>query len=267
MILAFTGHSMNVRQLEILNAVVASPTLTQAARSLQLSPGAVSLQLQALSSELGVELFVRSGKKLVPTPLTLRLAEQARNVLGQMERIKREFSHVATEDARPFHFATGATTLIYRLGRPLRALRKRYPTLDLHVTVAATEEIAAGLLSRQFDLGLISLPFTHKDLHITPLFDEELVLLRPSSKSVRGNQMGAIKPSDLIDKPFLFYPPQSNMRTIIDHFFHELGVQPKVVMEAADTEAIKRMVESGFGYSILPEHALKQSSRFYQTFR
>src|SRR5882724_1111071 len=215
MILAFTGHSMNVRQLEILNAVVASPTLTQAARSLQLSPGAVSLQLQALSSELGVELFVRSGKKLVPTPLTLRLAEQARNVLGQMERIKREFSHVATEDARPFHFATGATTLIYRLGRPLRLLRKQYPQLELHVTVAAAEEIVAGLFRQEFDLGLISLPVAQKNLKIIFLFEEEFMLLRPTNNRSREHRGGSIRPEELQNVPFLLYPKQSNMRAII----------------------------------------------------
>jgi DNA-binding transcriptional LysR family regulator len=44
-------------------------------------------------------------------------------------------------------------------------------------------------------------------------------------------------------------------------------VTPRVVMEAEDTEAIKRLVESGFGYSILPEHALRQRARFFHTYR
>ena len=53
----------------------------------------------------------------------------------------------------------------------------------------------------------------------------------------------------------------------IDRFFDELGLRPRVLMEASDTEAIKRMVESGFGYSILPEYALKGRNRFFQTLR
>jgi len=57
------------------------------------------------------------------------------------------------------------------------------------------------------------------------------------------------------------------MRAIIDRFFNELGLRPRVLMEASDTEAIKRMVESGFGYSILPEYALKGRNRFFQTLR
>jgi DNA-binding transcriptional LysR family regulator len=69
------------------------------------------------------------------------------------------------------------------------------------------------------------------------------------------------------DLPFLLYPKRSNVRLVIDKFFSEIGVTPRVVMEADDTEAIKRLVESGFGYSILPEHALRGRSHFFQKFR
>jgi DNA-binding transcriptional LysR family regulator len=57
------------------------------------------------------------------------------------------------------------------------------------------------------------------------------------------------------------------VRHTIDEFFREIGVQPRVQMEAEDTEGIKRLVESGFGYSILPEHALRGRSHFFQKLR
>jgi DNA-binding transcriptional LysR family regulator len=100
-----------------------------------------------------------------------------------------------------------------------------------------------------------------------PLFDEELLVLRPSSTRVSGRHSGTIHPSDLAGIPFLLYPKRSNMRLVIDRFFKEIEVTPRVVMEADDTETIKRLVESGFGNSILPEHALRQRTRFFRTFR
>jgi LysR family transcriptional activator of glutamate synthase operon len=258
---------MDIRQLESLLAVLESPTMTRAAESLHLSPAAVSLQLHSLAAELGVDLFVRSGRKLTPTPAAHQLAEHARAVTLHLKQIKEEFSSDPATDARPFHFATGATTLIYRLGRPLRALRKRYPRLDLNATVTATEEIVAGLNAGQFDLGLLSLPVRGDTLRIIPLFDEKLLVVRPSAVRVHGNHVGIVSPEELNGAPFLLYPKQSNMRTIIDRFFDSLGVQPRVIMEASDTEAIKGLVESGFGYSILPEYALKGSGKFFQTLR
>ncbi len=218
---------MDIHQLELFLAVMDSPSMTRAAEKIHLSPGAVSLQLHNLAEELNTELFVRRGKRLVPTPAALRLAEHAKEVVKRMGHIRQEFENDLSKDVRPFHFATGVTTLIYQLGGPLRQLRKRYPNAEIRVTVGVTEEMVAGLLDRRFDLALISLPVAEDHLIITPLFE----------------------------------------RLIIDRFFKEIGVTPHVVMEADDTEAIKRLVESGFGHSVLPEHALRGRSHFFQKFR
>lgn len=258
---------MEIHRLQVFLAVLETPSLTQAAAKLCLSPGAVSMQLHNLAAELGTELFSKTGRRLTPTPAAYRLAERARAVIQQVRLLEQDFQSDSAEDRRPFHFATGATTLIHRLGKPLRLLRKRYPYSEIRVTVAATEEIVAGLLGRQFDLGLISLPFSEQGLRILPLFDEELLGLRPSPHRVRSSIVSTVQPSELARVPFLLYARRSNMRSIIDRFFQEIGVSPRVVLEADDTEAIKRLVESGFGYSILPQFALRGPMKFYQTFR
>jgi DNA-binding transcriptional LysR family regulator len=258
---------MTIRQLEIFLAVIQTASVTRAAERIHLSPGAVSLQLHHLAGELHTDLFVRSGNRFVPTPDALRLAERAGEVLRQLRQIQHEYQSDFATDLRPFHFATGTTTLIYRLGRPLRLLRTQYPRIEIRVSVLATEEIVAGLLDRRFDLGLVSLPVRERELKIMPLYEEELLLLRPSRVRVRGGQVGSIRSGELANVPFLLYPKQSNMRSVIDRFFREIGLTPRVVMEAADTEAIKRLVESGFGCSILPEYALRGQSSFFRTLR
>jgi DNA-binding transcriptional LysR family regulator len=255
---------MEFSHLRILLAVLETSSVTRAAEKVSLSPGAVSQQLHALGASVGTELFVRAGKRIVPTAAALRLGEHARTILHQVELIEQEFVNDAAGDKRPFHFAAGATSLIYRLGPPLRQIRKRYPQTEIHVTVAATEEIVEGLLSRRFDLGLISLPVPDEKLTILPVYEEELLGLRPTHARARMTQL---QPEELAKAPFLLYPPRSNMRGTIDAFFRELGISPRVVMEADDTEAIKRLVEAGFGYSILPEFALRRESRFLQLFR
>jgi DNA-binding transcriptional LysR family regulator len=258
---------MDVHQLELFLAVIEQASVTRAAEKMNLSPGAVSLQIRNLAIELRTDLFVKSGKRLTPTPAAVRLAEKARVVVRQMRQIQEEFENDPQTDHRPFHLATGATTLIHRLGKPLRLLRKRFPNTSLQVTVSATEEMVAGLLDRRFDLAIISLPFAAEQLDILPLFEEELLILRPSPKRVNGWHVGLMDTAELVAASFLLYPRRSNMRSIIDAFFSELGVNPKVVMEADDTEAIKRLVEAGFGYSILPEYALHGGPRFFQVFR
>jgi len=258
---------MEIRQLELLLAVVETGSVTRAAEKMNLSPGAVSMQIHQLSAELRAELFVRSGRRFLPTPAAVRLAEHARNIMRNVRQIEQEFEPDPARDTLPFHFATGATALIYYLGRALRSVRLTYPNAEIQVTVAATEGIVAGLLERRFDLGLISLPYPEDGLQIIPLFDEELLILRPSRTPVRGNAVGTIDAAELESAPFLLYPHSSNMRALIDAFCANCGLRPRVVMEADDTEAIKGLVAAGFGYSILPEHAVRGYPRHFQTLR
>lgn len=258
---------MDIRQIEVFLAVMQYSSVTRAAEKLYLSPGAVSLQLHNLAAELHTELFVRAGRRIIPTEHAFRLADHAREVMRRVREIQQDFSNVADEDSRPFHFATGATTLIHRLGGPLRMLRKRFPRADIHVTVAATEAMVAGLLDRRFDLVLISLPWPQKDLTIVPLFEEELLVLRPAGRAGGSGAVQTVRAAELAEAPFLLYPKTSNMRSMIDRFFVELEITPRVIMEADDTEAIKRLVEAGFGYSILPQFALRGRGARFQMLR
>ncbi len=258
---------MDVRQLELFLAVLECSGITKAAEKVNLTPAAISIRLQHLAAELNTDLFVRSGQHLQPTPAALRLAELARGVVRQMDQIKKEFTADATSDSRPFYFATGATTLVQVLGPPLRRLRKQFPNTRVEVTVCGTEEMIAGLLARRFDLALISLPCDNEDLTIWPLFEEELLILKPTSTRVPRWHVGSIQPADLASVPFLLYDKGSVMRTIVDNFFAEIRITPTIAMEADDAQAIRRLVEAGFGHAILPEHALRGPQRFFRVYR
>ena len=258
---------MEIRQLELFLAVIDCGSMTRAAEKHYISPGAISMQLRSLAEELRTDLFVRAGKRLEPTPAAQRLAEHARVVVWRIREIEFEFESSAESDNRPFHFATGATALIHHLGTPLQLLRQRFPKTPMQITVSATEEMVAGLLDRRFDLAIITLPFPTEELVVKPLFEEELLIVRHADTRTRSWHIGKIQSSELDDAPFLLYPRRSNMRTLIDGFLGKIGVRPKVIMEADDTAAILRMVESGFGYSILPEGALRNHQGLFRAFR
>jgi DNA-binding transcriptional LysR family regulator len=95
---------MDIHQLELFLAVMNSPSMTRAAETVHLSPGAVSLQLHSLAEELRSELFVRRGKRLIATPAASRLAEHAQKVVTLMGHIQQEFENDVAKDVRPFHF-------------------------------------------------------------------------------------------------------------------------------------------------------------------
>lgn len=137
---------MDIRQLELFLAVMEYSSVTRAAEKMFISAGAVSQQLRALANELRTEPFSQAGRRLAPTPDAYRLAERAKSVIKEVRQIEQEFENDPLRDTRPFHFATGATTLIHRLGRPLRSVHKKYSHAEIHVTVANTEDVVAGLV-------------------------------------------------------------------------------------------------------------------------
>jgi DNA-binding transcriptional LysR family regulator len=97
-------------------------------------------------------------KKLVATPAALRLAEHAKEVVRMMGHIQQLFENDLAKDVRPFHFATGVTTLIYQLTGPLRQLRKRYPNAEIRVTVGShffqKYRVAGHRLTRSLALAM-----------------------------------------------------------------------------------------------------------------
>lgn len=263
---------MDIHQLEIFLAVMDSPSITRAGEKVYLSPGAISLQLRNLADELNTELFVRSGsgKRLIPTPAATRLAERARELVNLSVQIKRVFHNDPEQDTQPFYFSTGVTTLLYQLGEPLKRLRAQYSQSQFRIAVNPTEETLAGLEERRYDLGLISLPVASeipRNVEVIPLFDEELLIVGTTGNGAQGRQVNVMRASDLADVPFLLYPSETVLRKLIDRFFDEIGITANVIMQADDTEALKRLVELGFGCSILPEHALEHPPRSLKIYR
>ena len=258
---------MNLGRLELFLAMMEHSSVNRTAEKLHLSPGGVSLQLRKLAQDLNCELFVKSGSGLAPTPAAIHLCERVKVLMRQVREIERDFENDEWSDSLRFHFATGATSLIHRLGKPLRLLRKRYPKMDLHITVSVTEEMVAGLFDRRYDLALITLPFPTAGLRITPLYSEELLIIQPSHKAVRGMHIASVPASELSSVPFVLHSRRSNMRAIVEEAFRAGGVQPRVVMEADDVEVLRRLVESGVGYSVLPESGLRQQPRYFHALR
>ena len=256
---------MDLRQLQMFEAVLSTLNLTKAAEQMFITPSAVSLQLKHLSEELGIDLFVRCGQHLVATPAAICLSGYTRHLFEVMDEIRREFRTDAMPDSRPFVLATGLTTLMYRMGGPIRGLKRKYPHNEIRIVTGATEYVISGLRSLQFDLGIVSLPVSPDGIRVTPLYAEEMVLVvNPNHCHIRRS---AVTPEELTRLRFILYPQGSNIRSMIDGFFQDLGITPNVTMELDNVEAIRRLVEYGYAASFVPANALPRGSRLLRRVR
>jgi DNA-binding transcriptional LysR family regulator len=250
---------MDLRQLEILQAIAETGSFTACGRKLHVSQSAISRQILLLEEELGEPLFLRVGRRVRMTPAGESLVQLGQRVFQDV----RETVGAITDRTRTLRgtlrLTGGMTVCLYVFPPLLKHLKRVHPQLDLRLTVAtagrSVEEIRAG----RVDLGLLTLPVDESDLVTVPVLREELLLLTMPTHPLAKRKR--ILPADLSGQPFVLFELGSATRRVIDSFFVTEKVEPTVVMDTENIEIIKAMVKTGLGISIVPYQAIAREVR------
>jgi DNA-binding transcriptional LysR family regulator len=246
-------------RLRVFRAVAEHLNFRKAGESLYLTQPAVTLQIKALEEELGTRLFQRgasgvrlseAGRILVPYAEQLsRITEEAENSLARLKG-----------DAAG-HLALGASTTIaqYILPRPLAQFAGRFPAIQLQVFSENSEQIAAGVSSGRFGLGLIEGPAMRNDLKVEAWFEDELFLAVPQSHE--WAQAGVVAAAQLVDVPLVMRERGSGSRHVVEQALQKAGLRLgalRIAMELDSTEAILSCVENGLGLGFASEWAMQR---------
>jgi DNA-binding transcriptional LysR family regulator len=255
---------MDLRQLEILQAIAETGSFTACGRKLHVSQSAISRQIALLEEELGEPLFLRIGRHVRMTPAAESLVQLGQRVFQDV----RDTVGAITDHTRALRgtlrLAGGMTVCLYVFPPLLKHLKRVHPELDIRVTVATAargvEEIRAG----RHDAGLLTLPVEESDLITVPVLREELlVVTMPTHALGKRKRVG---PQELAGEPFVLFEPGSATRRVIDSMFVTEKIEPTVVMETENVEIIKAMVKTGLGISIVPYQAVAREVRAGQFF-
>src|ERR1700716_783344 len=175
-------RSLNLDQLRALLEVVEKGCSSAAARRLNLTQPAISLQIRELERRFGVRLIERLGKQAHATVPGRELVEAAQRILRECNHVDAAMRRFREGWTGRVSFWTTVTTMIYRLPPILRRVRLDHPGIDLVVTNAPTPNSVENIIQNRIDLGLANLPLQKKkQLKITPLCAEVLVAIFPAS--------------------------------------------------------------------------------------
>lgn len=251
---------LNLDQLHTFAEVIDAGSFSAAAERLGLSQPAVSLQVRQLEQRLNVRLVERVGKRLKPTSAGVTLLEHARRIDGVVEDALQALSSHAQGVAGEVAIGTGATACLHLLPPMLRAMRQRYPALDIRVSTGNTDDILAAVTANRLDVGLVTLPAAGRSLDLTPVLCDEFVAIGPLP--ARGGKAGIALPADatpasLAALPMVAFEAGSSTRLSIDEWFTSAGLRVRPVMALGSIEAIKEMVSAGLGVSIVPRMAVR----------
>ncbi len=252
---------MNLQQLRyVQEAVRRNLNLTETARALHTSQPGVSKAIRELEQELGVELFVRHGKRLTHiTGPGQQMLASVEAILREVANLKRIGSEHAGRDAGTLSIATTHTQARYFLPGPVAELRRRYPQVQLVLHQGVPEQVARMLLTEVADIGLATEALAgHDELVTLPCYEWQHVLVVPAGHPLAAVQRPTIE--QLAAETLVLYHPTVTGRTRIDQAFARAHLVPKVALEAIDSDVIKTYVRLGLGVGIVAELAMRDET-------
>ena len=251
---------MNFQQLRsVREAVRCGFNLTEVAATLHTSQPGVSRQVRELEEELGVELFVRSGKRL----LGLTSAGQAllpiiERVLLDADSLRRAGQELQGREEGRLSVAATHSQARYALPHAVRDFRQRWPRVTLHLHQGSPKQVAEMLISGEADIGIATEALAgYEQLVTLPCYRwSHSVVLPPAHPLLElGRELTL---HDLARYPIITYEIGYTGRSHIDEAFAAAGLQPEVVLTAMDADVIKTYVELEMGVGIVASIAIDE---------
>lgn len=245
---------MDLRQLEMFRAIVETGSFTKAGHRLHVSQSAISRQINLLEEELGVQVLMRSNKRVFLTEAGKTLLKHCYRVFRDIEEAVLEVSQNEQIGQGTLRVGGGMSVCTYLLPQILKRYKTLYPNISLTVTTGTSEPTIAKIRNNEIDVGVLSLPVDSHDLQVESVFREEMVVVTSPSHPLSRKRR--ITPTDIAETPLILFERGSNTRKLIDYFFEEQRLTPEIIMEMENVEIIKPLVDIGLGITIIPYQSI-----------
>ncbi|HEX8178448.1 MAG TPA: LysR family transcriptional regulator [Pyrinomonadaceae bacterium] len=242
---------MEIRQLRALAAIAETHTFTAAAERVHITQAAISMQIRQLEQEVGAPLFVRTPRRCILTHAGEILLERAQRILREHDAALDEMAELSGATRGRLRLGSASATFSSDpLPQMLKALHERHTQAEVSVVSGTSEALVRQILAGELDLAFVSLPVAARGVQTELLLEDELIAIaHPKHPHA---QQRVISSFTLAGEPLILGERGGNTRRLIDEFFAEAGLHPKVVMELSRLASIKRMVEAGLGVGIVP---------------
>ncbi|MDB5899768.1 MAG: LysR family transcriptional regulator [Ramlibacter sp.] len=253
---------MDLKQLEYFVRVAELGSFTRAAIELDVAQPALSRQVRLLEVELRQNLLVRNGRGAVPTEAGKLLLDHGRGILHQVERAREDLGRLRGGLAG--RVAIGLPNSVARvLTVPLtRAVREALPEARLSISEGLSSTLQEGLISGRLDIVVLYNAQPSRELDVTPLLEEELVLVRARPPGLHEDPPAGPVELDEVARLPLVIPTRPNaIRMHVEAEMADIGCRPNVVLEIDGVTSILDLVLDGAGCAILSRNALLNSPR------
>lgn len=246
---------MNFRDLEYLVAVAELSHFGRAAERCHVSQSALSLQLQKLERDIGVQLLERTSRSVVVTEAGRETVERARELLQQRQELldaARHFEGGLPPDVRLGAIPTVAPYLFEKLSL---ALSQAHPATRVHFDEQVTEQLTKSVVRGDLDAGILATPVTDTLLDELDLFEEAFLLAVPTRHSLVTRATKAIQPDRIADEPLLLLKDTHCLREQVLGFCTAHSITGHRQSIASSIETLLSLVRANAGVTLVPEMA------------
>jgi len=241
-----------MKHLRYFDALARLCHFGRAAEACAITQPALSVQIKELEAMIGAPLVERSPRQVRLTALGEDFAERARDILRAVD----DLDDLARAADGPLigRLRVGVipTVAPYLLPDIIKALGRRYPTLDLHPREAVTQRLIEGLIDSHLDIAIVALPISEPALREFALFEEDFVLVRPRDQATHPIP----GPEGLQRMRLLLLEEGHCFRDQALSFCQTTPAASRDLMEGSSLSTLVQMVSAGIGVTLIPEMAV-----------
>jgi LysR family cys regulon transcriptional activator len=250
---------MNLQQMRYVSEVARRRlNVSEAAAALHTSQPGVSKQIRALEQELGVDLFVRQGRRFTA------ITDAGREVVAAIGRILDEVANLKAIGSEHSGHAKGSlavavthTQARYALPSVVTTFKKRFPDVKLKLLQGNPHQLARMVIAGEADLAIATEALDEYDeLVAIPGYQWHHCLVVPVGHALTG--VSPVTLEAIARHPIVTYDPTFAGRTAIDRAFAARGLSPEVALSALDSDVIKSYVGLGLGVGIISSRAFRE---------
>ncbi len=247
---------MNLQQLRYLHEIVKHElNISDAAKALYTSQPGLSKQMKSLEEELGIEIFVRNGKRLTaitePGKAVLEIAQRMLHDVGNLKQVGQEFR---SQDSGSLTIATTHTQARYALPPVVKQFIKRYPKVKLSLHQGSPTQIAQQVLNGEADIAIATESLImYDELTTLPCYEWHHCIVVPIGHPLLAEKKLTLK--KIAQYPIITYDFAFSGRGKINAAFSAHNITPNIVLTAIDADVIKTYVELGLGIGIVAQMA------------
>ena len=243
---------LDVYELNVFLVAAETENFSAAARQLNLTQPAVSMQIRALERKLDVTLFHRAGRSLALSERGKALLPLARDVVNRAIRIEEEIESLKGEVVGHLKIGCSTTTGKYFLPHLLARFRRQYPAVQMTIMNHSRDRVVDEMCTGTVQLAVVSAEPTCKDSSYRHFFTDNVVLIVPCSHPWAKRDV--IAPEELRDADFILRDQESGTREEVETALREVSLvldDLNIVMEIGNSEAISMAVEEGIGMAFV----------------